>query len=540
MYMIGIDQSTQGTKALLFDEKGNLLERADRPHEQKIGSEGYISHDPEEIYRNVCLTVKEVLEKYQGRKFAADVQTNPEEKSKEAGKKPEQNIKGVSEPEEKQNDREAEKQQSIALGKLKIAGIGISNQRETTVAWNRETGKPVMDAIVWQCARAEKICKDFTREEKHQVLEKTGMPLSPYFPAAKMAWILRNSKEATALAKAGKLCMGTIDSWLVFCMTKGKEFRTDYSNASRTQLFNLHTLDWDEGLCRLFGIPIESLPAVTDSDGAYGFTDLDGVLGEAVPIHGVLGDSHGALFGHGCVKKGMVKATYGTGSSLMMNIGPDFAASTHGIVTSIAWSRKGRVDYCLEGNLNYTGAVITWLKEELGLIRSAAETEEMARAAKKADTTCLVPAFSGLGAPYWNSEAKACFFGMTRTTGRNEIVRAALDCIACQITDILMAMEQDSRTKIEKLCVDGGPTRNGYLMQLQSDLSQVQVRVPEAEELSGIGAAYLSGIALGLYREEELFARMEYGTFVPRMKEVEREKKLSNWKEAVESVIKGK
>lgn len=529
MYMIGIDQSTQGTKALLFDEEGKLLERADKPHEQKISSEGYISHDPEEIYRNVCLTVKEVLEKYQGRKFATGMQINSEENCKEA-----------ADPEEKQNGNDVENQQSIAPSKLRIAGIGISNQRETTVAWNRKTGRPVMDAIVWQCARAEGICKDFTEEEKQQVLEKTGMPLSPYFPAAKMAWILKNSKEAAALAEAGELCMGTIDSWLVFCMTKGKEFRTDYSNASRTQLFNLHTLCWDEGLCRLFGIPVESLPEVTASDGAYGLTDLEGVLGEAVPIHGVLGDSHGALLGHGCVEKGMVKATYGTGSSLMMNIGPDFAASTHGIVTSIAWCREGRVDYCLEGNLNYTGAVITWLKEDLGLIRSAAETEEMARAAKKADTTCLVPAFSGLGAPYWDSEAKACLCGMTRTTGRNEIVRAALDCIACQVTDILAAMEQDSGMKIEKLCVDGGPTRNSYLMQLQSDLSKALVRVPQAEELSGIGAAYLAGIALGIYREEALFAGMKYQTFVPRMEDAEREKKLSDWKEAVESVIKSK
>ncbi len=537
MYMIGIDQSTQGTKALLFDENGRLLERADRPHEQKISSEGYVSHDPEEIYRNVCLTVKEVLEKYQGRKFTADVRINPEENSKEVGKKLEQNSKEVAKLEQNGNGAAA-KQQSTVMGKYQIAGIGISNQRETTVAWDRRTGKPVMDAIVWQCSRAEGICKDFTEEEKQLILEKTGMPLSPYFPAAKMAWILQNSSKARALAAEGRLCMGTIDSWLVFCMTKGKEFRIDDSNASRTQLLNLHTLKWDQELCRLFGIPMESLPAVTDSDGLYGLTDLDGVLEESVPIHGVLGDSHGALFGHGCVEKGMVKATYGTGSSLMMNIGTDFAASTHGIVTSIAWSREGKVDYCLEGNLNYTGAVITWLKEDLQLIRSAQETEALARAARKEDTTCLVPAFSGLGAPYWNSEAKACICGMTRTTGRNEIVRAALDCIACQITDILTAMEQDSGMKLEKLCVDGGPTRNGYLMQLQSDLSKVQVRVPKAEELSGIGAAYLAGIALGIYQEDTLFLGMEYQTFVPKMEEAEREKKLSAWKEAVNSVIK--
>lgn len=487
-YIIGIDQSTQGTKALLFDEHARLLERTDLPHKQKISEEGYISHDPEEIYANTIKTVTELIRKT-----------------------------GVS----------AEC----------IKGIGISNQRETTLMWDRETGQPICDAIVWQCARAEKVCREFGESERDYVVKQTGIPLSPYFPAAKMAWMLQNIEGAEALAKEGRLLAGTVDSWLLYKLTGGREHKTDYSNASRTQLFNLHTLSWDEKICEIFGIPISCLPKVCDSNSLFGTTDLEGTVGKEIPIHGMLGDSHGALFGQGCHQAGMLKATYGTGSSMMMNIGREFIESKHGIVTSLAWSIDGEVNYVLEGNLNYTGAVISWLKDDLQLIRSAKETEELAISANQEDTTYLVPAFSGLGAPYWKSDGKAMLYGMNRGSGKKEIVKAALDCIAYQITDILKAMEQDCGIPIHKMCVDGGPTGNGYLMQFQSDVSGITVSVPNAEELSGIGAAYLVGITMGVFSKEEAYSNLQYRDYETHMEAGRREQLYAGWLDAVNRVI---
>lgn len=488
-YIIGIDQSTQGTKALLFQEQGRLLWRGDKAHRQLISPEGYISHDPEEIYENTAELVCRLLR----------------ENGVDAGK---------------------------------VLAIGISNQRETTVAWNRETGKPICDAVVWQCSRGARVCGGFTKEQEDFIRRCTGIPLSPYFPAAKMGWILKNVPEAASLARRGKLCMGTVDSWLLYRMTDGKVFCTDYSNASRTQLFNLHTLSWDEEICRMFGIPMDALPRVQDSDALFGSTSLNGRLGEKqIPIHAVLGDSHGALFGQGCLEKGGIKATYGTGSSIMMNIGERFEESSHGLVTSLAWKTGGRVSYVLEGNLNYTGAVITWLKDDLGLIASAGETEALALGANREDNTYLVPAFSGMGAPYWRSDARAILWGMSRSTGRNELVKAGLDCIAYQITDILKAMEEDSGIRLQKLCVDGGPTGNRYLMQLQSDMASCRVLVPEAEELSGIGVAYLAGISTGLYNKDEIFRNLQYREYVPRMDGELRRKRYQGWLEAVKKVL---
>ncbi len=483
-YVIGIDQSTQGTKAILFDEEARLLCRADLPHAQIISEQGWVSHDMEEVWGNTVQAVKNLLQK--------------------AGVNP-----------------------------ADVAAIGISNQRETTVCWDRQTGKPLCHAIVWQCARAEAVCRDFTEAQKETIRAATGIPLSPYFPAAKMKWILENVPEGKETAR---VCLGTVDSYLLFRMTGGKVFATDYSNASRTQLLNLHTLSWDEEILGWFGIPKECLPEVKFSDSHFGTTTLEGVFPRAVPVHAMLGDSHAALFGHGCHNPGQVKTTYGTGSSIMMNIGGQFAQSKNGLVTSLAWGYKNRVSYVLEGNLNYTGAVITWLKE-VGLIASASETEELAKAANPKDTAYLVPAFSGLGAPYWNSDARASLCGMTRSTGRNEIVKAALQCIAYQITDILAAMESDCGKRIEKLCVDGGPTRNGYLMQFQSDIAAVEVSVPEAEELSGMGAAYMAGISLGLFGEE-IFSNLRYTAYSPKMEEPRRKEHCSGWKAAVQTVIK--
>lgn len=487
-YIIGIDQSTQGTKALLFNEEGALLHRADLQHEQIVNDKGWVSHDPMEIYRNTIKVVKNLVEEFK-------------------------------------------------IDKNQIVGVGISNQRETSLAWDKETGEPINNAIVWQCSRATEVCERVERLGKAEfVRQKTGMNLSPYFPASKMAWLLENVEGAKEKAEAGKLCFGTIDSWLVYKLTKGVSYKTDYSNASRTQLFNIMELKWDEEVCELFGINPNNLAEVCDSNSNFGETDFEGFLSKSIPIHGVLGDSHGALFGQGCLERGMIKTTYGTGSSIMMNIGEEPVLSTHGVVTSLAWGMSGKVNYVLEGNINYTGAVITWLKDDLKLITSPKETEQAALEANSDDQLYLIPAFTGLGAPYWDSKATATITGITRTTGKAEIVRAGLECIAYQITDVVKAMSEDSGIVVEELRVDGGPTRNKYLMQFQSDMLNIAVQVPDAEELSGIGAAYAAGLALDVY-DNTIFNKMKRDKFDSKMDNNLRNKKYQGWLTAVKSIL---
>ncbi|RGY99055.1 glycerol kinase [Clostridium sp. AM58-1XD] len=483
-YILGLDQSTQGTKAILVDEKGRLWGRADQSHRQIVNKQGWISHDLEEIYRNTCSVIRNVIEQ-------------------------------------------------TGIAKNEIAAIGISNQRETTAIWDRD-GKPLNEAIVWQCSRAREIAQNLAPYGE-QIKNKTGLMLSPFFPAAKMAWLLSNTESAKQMAPEN-LCLGTIDSWLIYRMTGGKSFKTDYSNASRTQLFNIHTLSWDGELCRLFGISEMSLAQVCDSNSLFGMTDLDGYFEHEIPIHSAVGDSHGALFGQGCHSKGMIKTTYGTGSSIMMNTGTECVSSSHGLVTSLAWGIDGQVNYVLEGNINYTGAVITWLKDELHLVSSPDESEALARAANPMDKTVLIPAFSGLSAPYWSDTAKAMIYGMSRTTGKNEIVKAALESIALQIQAVLGAMEKDSGINIKELRVDGGPTRNSYLMQLQSDLSKLNVAVAKIEELSAMGAACLAGIGAGIFKQSELFSEEGRMIYSPQMTEEEREEKAGNWNEAIRLV----
>ena len=483
-YILSVDQSTQGTKALLFDENGALLCRTDKPHRQIINDKGWVEHDLNEIYSNTLQVVKDLVSK-------------------------------------------------AGIDKNEISALGISNQRETSACWSKKTGEPLYNAIVWQCSRGAAICEGLERQGYSEtVYRKTGIKLSPYFPAAKLAWIFQNVAGVSERSKAGEIAVGTIDSWLVWKLTNGTRHQTDYSNASRTQLFNINSLEWDEDLLKIFGIDKSCMAEVTDSDGDFGATDFEGWLDRKIPICGVLGDSHGALFGQGCLDTGMIKATYGTGSSIMMNTGDKPVFSDAGIVTSLAWKIRGKVNYVLEGNINYTGAVITWLKDDLKLIASPGETESLARAASKNDKTYLVPAFSGLGAPYWDSHASACIVGMTRATGKNEIVKAALDCIVYQITDIVEAMRASSGITISGLRVDGGPTRNKYLMQFQSDMLNIPVRVPDAEELSGIGAAYCAGISSGLYGDN-VFGNLKRVLYEPDMAGDERKKLYDGWKSAV-------
>lgn len=481
-YILAIDQSTSGTKALLFDEDARLIGRSDLPHKQKISENGWVAHDPMKIWENTKGVARAIIEKN-------------------------------------------------GINKDEVIGIGISNQRETALVWDRDTGLPVYDAIVWQCARGAKICEGLS-DYAEMVREHTGLRLSPYFSAAKIAWVLQNAGDLSGR----HLCCGTIDSWLVFKMTHGKEFRCDYSNASRTQLFNIRTLSWDSEICSIFGIDPETLPTVTDSDGLYGYTDLDGYFSKEIPIHGVLGDSHGALFGQGCLTPGMIKATFGTGSSVMMNIGEKPIFSDAGIVTSLAWSMGGKVNYVLEGNINYTGSVIKWLVDDVKLLGASRESGEFAAKANPEDTTYLVPAFSGLGAPYWDSEAKAAIVGMTRSTGKAEIVKAAEECIAYQITDLVLLMQQESGLPITEIRVDGGPTKDKYLMQFQSDMLSIPVAVPKNEELSGIGAAYAAGFALGLW-DQSVYEKEERTRYLSKVDESSRKKHYDGWKAAVASVL---
>ena len=487
-YIIGIDQSTQGTKALLIDENGTICRRVDKPHKQIINDKGWVSHDPTEIYQNVIDVVACLLEV-----------TNVE--------------------------------------KDEIVGVGISNQRETSLIWNRATGEPLNHAVVWQCARATELCEKIEQQGVFDLIHtRTGLKLSPYFPASKLAWLLENTDGARELANRDELGMGTIDTWLVYKLTGGKVYKTDYSNASRTQLFNIFSLCWDEEICALFGIRPSCLPQVCDSNSSFGLTDFDGLLNHPIPIHGVLGDSHGSLFGQGCLNSGMTKATYGTGSSIMMNIGETPVLSTHGLVTSIAWGMDHKVNYVLEGNLNYTGACITWLRDSLHMIDSPNETEQLAQEAVQNDTLYLIPAFTGLGAPYWDSHAKAAFVGMSRTTGRNELVRATLESITFQITDIVTAMEKDSKIKIHELRVDGGPTNNRFLMQFQSNIANTTVQVPKSKELSAIGPVYATGLALGVW-DETIFDKLQRSKYEPNMDAKVRKEKYGGWKQAVKMVL---
>lgn len=479
-YVISIDQSTQSTKAILFDEKGILIKRVDKKHKQLVNELGYVSHDPIEIYQNTILAIRELID-----------------------------VTGIN--------------------KDLIQALGISNQRETTLMWD-DQGKPYEDAVVWQCARAKDVALRY-KEYKEEIYDITGLPLSPYFPACKMRWLLED------VAPKNSYYFGTIDTWLVYCLTNKKSYKTDASNASRTQLFDIHAGTWSQRLCDLFEIPMDSLPEVCDSNACFGYTDFEGYLNHQIPIYGVLGDSHAALFGQGCHTKGQVKTTLGTGSSIMMNIGEDYKKSTNGLATSLAWRIDGKTEYVFEGNINYAGAVITWLIDDLGLISNPNETSACIEKANGLDETILVPAFSGLSAPYWNDDVRAMFYGMGRTTGKNELVKATVESIAYQITDVLNAMASDSGLAIHQVKADGGPSKNKYLMQFLSDMARTTVCVSSQEELSAIGVAYLAGISVGLYKKEELFASREYTNYNYDLSVSEWKQKMNRWYGAIKKLL---
>lgn len=488
-YIMAVDQSTQGTKAMLLDEYGNFLLRRDAAHRQLIDDEGHVGHDATEIAGNIFLTCRAVLE--------------------DSGVDP-------------------------AL----VAGVAVTNQRESVAVWNAKTGEPVCESIVWQCNRATQLCEQLMNPDSEKLVrEKTGLKLSPFFSAPKVAWILRNVPGARASALRGELRLGTMDTWTIWQMTRGRVHKTDASNASRTQLFNIRTGQWDEELCRLYDIPMSMLPEVCDSDALYGYTDLGGLLPGQVPIHAAVGDSHGVMFSHGCVSVGDIMCGYGTGSCVMLNAGETIPASKSGMNATIAWRRRGKTVYALEGVANYSGAVITWLKDQAGMIDNPVQTMALALAANPLDKTYMVPSFTGMGAPYWKSDATAAFLGMTRLTGKAEMVRAALESVAYQIADLVYAAGHDGGISLRELRVAGGPTKNAYLMQFESDILGCDVAVSDTEELSGIGSAYLAGIAMDMYDMDELQKKQKRTIYRPMIDEQRRKELLDGWQRAVSVML---
>jgi len=489
--VLAIDQSTQGTKAVLFSADGSVIEKASRPHAQLVDGHGWVEHDPEEIMTNVLAVSRDVCKK--------------------AG---------------------------VTAGEVRA--VGISNQRETCLAWDRETREPLANASVWQCGRARELCDGLAADsprlvERVRVL--SGMPLSPYFSASKLAWLLRNVPAVSASAERGTLALGTIDSWLVFKLTQEHAFATEPSNACRTQLLDIRTGEWSEELCDGFGVPRAALAEIRSSDSVFGHTTMGGLFADPVPICGVLGDSQAALAAQDCLLSGDVKATYGTGSSVMMQTGSELRTSASGLVSSIAWDIAGERSYVLEGNLNYTGAVISWLRDDMGLISDPAEVEGIIAEANPEDRTYFVPAFAGLGTPWWDGGATGLLTGITRTTRRAEMVRACAECIPYQVADVLAALRRDTGIEVSQLRADGGVTRNGYLMQMQADLTRAEVVVSDLAELSAAGVAFVAGRTAGVYKSNVIHDRVERTVFSPSMGEGRRETLVAGWHAAVRQVM---
>jgi len=445
-YTLAIDQSTSATKGILFDNKATITARTAVEHRQFYPKPGWVEHDPLEILNNTYKAVELLIK---------ESKVNPSD----------------------------------------ITSIALTNQRETVVVWDKRTGKPVYNAVVWQCNRGSEICDELiTLGYEPEVQEKTGLIINPYFSASGIKWILDNVKGAAGDARKGYLLFGTIDSWLIWNLTANRAHLSDYTNASRTLLFNIHSLNWDTELLGMFDIPTCMAPQVLPCDSVFGTTNMNGLLPE-IPIAGVLGDSHGALVGQMCFFPGMGKATYGTGSSIMVNIGEKAPAPPRGLVTSVAYAAEGKVFYAYEGNIHCTGATIKWLQDELQLIKSPSESEILASSVESTDGVYFVPAFTGLGAPWWDKEAKALICGMNRGTTKAHIVRAALESIAFQIRD-LVSLILESGVKLRELRVDGGPVKNKFLMQFQADILQASINRSPIEEASALGTVLMGGIAL--------------------------------------------
>lgn len=484
--IIALDQGTTSSRAIVFDHDANIITTAQREFTQIYPQPGWVEHDPMEIWATQRSSLTEALAQ-------ADI------------------------------------------GSDQVAAIGITNQRETTIVWDKNSGQPIYNAIVWQCRRTADYCDKLKANGHEQMIQdKTGLVVDAYFSASKVAWILDNVEGAREKADNDELLFGTVDTWLVWKLTHGKSHVTDVSNASRTMLFNIHTLEWDEELLELFNIPRTMLPVVKSSSEIYGHTQIGGGS-HAIAISGIAGDQQAALFGQQCVKKGMVKNTYGTGCFLLMNTGNKPVTSQHGLLTTVGYQIGDEVTYALEGSVFMGGATIQWLRDELGLIRDAKDTAYFAEQVDSSNGVYLVPAFVGLGAPYWDPHARGSLIGLTRGTNRNHIIRAALEAIAYQSKDVLLAMEEDSGIKLAQIRVDGGAVTNDFLMQFQSDIMGSKVVRPMVRESTALGAAMLAGLAVGFWNsQEELADKKEIERiFSPELEREKRETLYDGWLTAI-------
>ncbi|MBP3892100.1 MAG: glycerol kinase GlpK [Solobacterium sp.] len=485
-YIMAIDQGTTSTRAILFNHDHEIVKIAQKEFTQIFPKPGWVEHDANEIWLSVLSVIATCLQE--------------------------------SEIEPKQ-----------------VVGIGITNQRETTVVWDKNTGLPIYNAIVWQSRQTSEIC-DGLREKGYEdmVRNKTGLRIDPYFSGTKIRWILDHVDGAQEKAEKGQLLAGTIDTWLIYCLSGKAAHVTDYSNASRTMLFNIYEQKWDEELCEMLSIPMCMLPEVKDSSGVFAKTASYHFFGEEVPICGVAGDQQAALFGQNCFHEGDAKNTYGTGCFLLMNTGETPMKSENGLVTTIAWGYEGKVYYALEGSVFVAGSAIQWLRDQLKFFKSASESEALAREADPNNDVVLVPSFVGLGAPYWDDKCRGAIFGLTRGTNINDITKATLDSLAYQTKDILNAMEQDSKKKLTHLRVDGGACANNYLMQFQSDILQCDVIRPRLVESTALGAAHLAGLAVGYWTMEDLKGNESSDTiFSPEISSEEMERLYGRWQQAV-------
>ncbi|MCK4926057.1 glycerol kinase GlpK [Candidatus Aerophobetes bacterium] len=489
-YILAVDEGTTGTRAALLNREGEIIAMFYREFTQYFPRAGWVEHDPEEIWQVTIQVVERVLSK--AKVSAAD-----------------------------------------------IAAIGITNQRETTVLWEKDTGRPVYRAIVWQCRRTRPLCDELKADGLQEtVKDKTGLIIDPYFSATKIKWILDNVPKVREGVKRGKILFGTVDSWLVWKLTGGKSHLTDYTNASRTMLFNIHSFEWDKELTDIFDVPEEILPQVRPSRDIYGYTEENEVLPRGIPIAGILGDQQAALFGQACFYPGTAKNTYGTGCFLLINTGEKAVNSSKGLLTSISCNEKGNPAYSLEGSIFVGGAAIQWLRDALGLIDAPEETEALARKVEDTGGVYVIPAFVGLGAPYWDPSARGAILGITRGTRKEHLVRATLESIAYQTKDILRVMLQEAGVSIRRIRVDGGAAKNDWLMQFQADILDLPVERPLYVETTSLGVGFLAGLGIGYWKEKEILHLWKReAVFLPQMRKETRERLYVGWQKAVARIL---
>ena len=490
-YIIALDQGTTSSRAVLLDHDANIVGIAQREFTQIYPKTGWVEHDPMEIWATQSSTLNEVVAK-------------------------------------------------TGITSDQIAAIGITNQRETTIVWNKNTGKPVYNAIVWQCRRTAEFCDQLkAKGYTDYIRNTTGLVVDPYFSGTKVKWILDNVEGAREQAEKGELLFGTVDTWLIWKLTQGRVHVTDYTNASRTMMFNIHSKQWDDKMLEILDIPRSMLPEVKNSSEIYGQTNIGGKGGVRIPISGIAGDQQAALYGHLCVNAGQAKNTYGTGCFMLMNTGDKAITSQNGLLTTICCNAKGEPAYALEGSVFIAGASIQWLRDELKIVHDSADTEYFAQKVPDCNGVYVVPAFTGLGAPYWDPYARGAIVGLSRGANRNHIVRATLESIAYQTKDVLEAMLSDSGEKLQSLRVDGGATANNFLMQFQADILNTQVERPTVKEVTALGAAYLAGLATGFWKDlEELRDKASIErTFLPDQNEAKQQRRYKGWKKAVKRAL---